>query len=206
QPVLFHALLEDLEDQVLFLEPREVGDILGFRRADELGHRHLLKLGQVDLPALDVFIAVVERGVAENVFFIVGEGDGQIPITGCRRTFRTYWRLIITLAVAIPFSGAVLRFTIRSIPVTSAGVWITRSVPRQRRGITLTIAISITSDGNPLVVDWSAAVALAAIACQSLPHREHRLPLRPLADRLAITLPDEPDRLAVRRSLFLERL
>ena len=74
QAVLLDPLLEDLEDQVLLLQAHVLGDALGLGRADELGHRHLLELGEVDLAALDVLVAVVDRGVAEDVLVLdVGE-------------------------------------------------------------------------------------------------------------------------------------
>ena len=41
---------------------------------DELRHRHLLQLGDVDLAALDLLVAVVDRRVAEDVLVLdVGE-------------------------------------------------------------------------------------------------------------------------------------
>ena len=51
------------------------------------------------------------------------------------------------------------------------------------------------------------AVALGAVASQSFPHRQPRLALHHrLADRLAVALADEPDRLAIRRAFFPIRL
>ena len=51
------------------------------------------------------------------------------------------------------------------------------------------------------------AVALGAVACQSFPHRQSRLALHHrFADRLAVALANEPDRLAIRRALFAVRL
>ena len=60
QAVLLDPLLEDLEDQVLLLQARVLGDPLVLGGADELGHGHLLQLGEVDLAALDVLVAVVD--------------------------------------------------------------------------------------------------------------------------------------------------
>ena len=52
-----------------------------------------------------------------------------------------------------------------------------------------------------------AAVALGAVASQSFPHRQSRLALGDrFADRLAVALADEPDRLAIRRAFFAVRL
>ncbi len=73
QPVLLDPLFQDLEDQVLLFQPHVVDDALGLGRANQLGHRHLLKLGEMDLAALDVFVTVVERGIAEDVVFDVGK-------------------------------------------------------------------------------------------------------------------------------------
>ena len=47
-----------------------------------------------------------------------------------------------------------------------------------------------------------AAVALGAVARQPFPHREPWLALDRLADRLAVALADEPDRLAIGRAFF----
>ena len=74
QAVLLDPLLEDLEDQVLLLQPRVLDHALRLGGADELGHGHLLKLGEVDLAALDVLVAVVDRVVAEEVVVLVGAG------------------------------------------------------------------------------------------------------------------------------------
>ncbi len=71
QAVLLDPLLEDLEDQVLLFEPRVLRDPLAFGGADQLRHRHLLKLGEMDLTALDVFVTIVNLGVAKNVFVLV---------------------------------------------------------------------------------------------------------------------------------------
>ena len=90
QAVLLDPLLEDLEDQVLLLQPHVVRDALGLGRADELGHRHLLKLGEVDLAALDVLVAVVNRRVAEDVLVLdVGKLlGGELRVeAGSRGTF-----------------------------------------------------------------------------------------------------------------------
>ena len=47
------------------------------------------------------------------------------------------------------------------------------------------------------------AVALGAVARESFPHRQHRLALHHrLADRFAVALTNEPDRLAIRRPFF----
>ena len=90
QAVLLDPLFQDLEDQVLLLQPHVVDDALGLGRADELGHRHLLKLGEMDLAALDVLVAVVEGGVAEDVFLFVGIVGREIDIARRRgRSART---------------------------------------------------------------------------------------------------------------------
>ncbi len=81
QAVLLDPLLEDLEDQVLLLQPRVLGDSLALGGADQLRHRHLLQLGEVDLAALDVLVAVVDLGIAEEVFILVRVGrklDGLV--------------------------------------------------------------------------------------------------------------------------------
>ena len=77
EAVLLDPLFQDLEDQVLLLEPHVLDDAFALGRADQLRHRHLLKLGEMDLAALDVFVAIVERGVAEDVFLFVGKSAGR---------------------------------------------------------------------------------------------------------------------------------
>ena len=74
QAVLLDPLLEDLEDQVLLLQAGVLADAFGLGGADELRHGHLLKLGEMDLAALDVFVAVMNRVVAVDVFFLVDDG------------------------------------------------------------------------------------------------------------------------------------
>ncbi len=48
-PSQLHPLLEDAENQVLFLEPCGFLHLLTLGGFDELGHRHLLQLGNVDV-------------------------------------------------------------------------------------------------------------------------------------------------------------
>ncbi len=75
QAVLLDPLLEDLEDQVLLLQAGVLGDALLLGGGDELRHGHLLQLGQVDLAAFDVLVAVVDLGVAEDVLVVLDIGD-----------------------------------------------------------------------------------------------------------------------------------
>ena len=101
QAVLLDPLLEDLEDQVLLLQAGVLGEALGLGRAEELRHRHLLQLGDVGLAALDLLVAVVDRGVAEDVLVVVvGElrrgrrrrsarRAGGAPATGSRSRSRS---------------------------------------------------------------------------------------------------------------------
>ena len=88
QAVLLDALFEDLEDQILLLEPHVLDDALALGRADELGHRHLLKLGEMDLASLDVFVAIVQRSVAEDIFLFVGIFGRQFDVSRRRRAAR----------------------------------------------------------------------------------------------------------------------
>jgi hypothetical protein len=70
------------------------------------------------------------------------------------------------------------------------------AIADHRRGdaITISIAVTIAIDGNPLVVD-GAGVALGPVASQPLPNRIAWLTFRPLAYRFALA--DVSDRLAI---------
>ena len=56
QPLELHPLLEDAEDQLLLLEAADVGDLFHLGGGDQLGHRHPLQLGDVDV-AIDRIVA-----------------------------------------------------------------------------------------------------------------------------------------------------
>ena len=98
QAVLLDALFEDLEDQILLFEPHVLDDALALGSTNELRHRHFLKLGEMDLAALDVFIAIVEGGVAEDIFFFVGEFRGNVDVRRRRRAFGPHRRRVVAIA------------------------------------------------------------------------------------------------------------
>ena len=75
QAVELHALLEDLEDQVLLLDARDFGEVFLAGLLDQLRHGHPLQLGDVDVALLDLLVAVV-RFVA-HVGGFVGQFLGQ---------------------------------------------------------------------------------------------------------------------------------
>ena len=85
QAVLLDALLEDLEDQVLLLQPGVVGEPLVLGDLEELRHGHLLQLGDVRAAALDLLVAVVGLGVEADMFLVVEAG---IASGGLRAGFR----------------------------------------------------------------------------------------------------------------------
>ena len=82
EAVLLDPLFQDLEDQILFLEPHVLDDAFALGGADELRHGHLLKLGEMDLAALDVFVAIVKGGVAEDVFLFFGKLSRNLDVGG----------------------------------------------------------------------------------------------------------------------------
>ena len=49
-----HPLLEDAEDQLLLLEAGDFGELLQLGGGDQLGHRHPLQLGDVDVAVLGI--------------------------------------------------------------------------------------------------------------------------------------------------------
>ena len=108
EAVLLDPLFQDLEDQVLLLEAHVLGDAFALGGANQLRHRHFLKLGEMDLASLDILVAIVERGIAEDVFlFLIGAG-GQLAKRQLRRrrALGTRGRGIfaIPVAIAIPIT------------------------------------------------------------------------------------------------------
>jgi hypothetical protein len=153
----------------------------------------------MDFTALDILIPVVERGVPEDVLLLIGKLDREIGIVRRRRAVASNGRGV--LAITITLTRGVLRLAIGTIAVRTSGIDVPRAVACQRRGV----AVTVTSDRNALAVD-RAAVALGAIARQAVAHREPGLALRPFANRFALALTDEADRLAIGGPFFLERL
>ena len=162
EAVLLDPLFQDLEDQVLLFQPHVVDDALGLGRADQLGHRHLLKLGEVDLAALDVFVAVVERGIAEDVVFHVGKLARQIAVkVWWRGAFGANGRCVLAIT-----RGRIRHFAFGPFAITRRGP--RRGLPYRGREpahaaaaaasrmLAVTVAITIASHGDPLVVDRPA--------------------------------------------------
>ena len=200
QAVLLDPLLEDLEDQVLLLEPHVIGDALGLGRADELGHRHLLKLGEVNFTALDIFVAVMNRGVAEDIFVLdVGEllAGFRRSRRRCRGAFDPTW------GREFSFAGGERPVSLEAVAMVGRCFEFSASftIADHRRGaaFTITIAITIATDGNALVVD-GAGIALGPVASQPLADGISGLTFGPLAHGFALA--DVSDRLAIGGALL----
>ena len=91
QAVELDPLLEDPEDQVLLLDAGVVGEVFLAGLLDQLGHRHLLQLGDVRVAGLlDLLVAVVDVvgqtlgaggdlfGQRERFFIVVVVGIGIV--------------------------------------------------------------------------------------------------------------------------------
>ena len=61
QAVHLRPLFEDLEDEVLFLKPRVIADLLFAGQQQQVFHREPLQLGDVDVAALDFLVTIVSR-------------------------------------------------------------------------------------------------------------------------------------------------
>jgi hypothetical protein len=138
----------------------------------------------------------MNRGVAEDVFVLdVGE---LLP----RRFAEAAGGRGSTVDAA---RGRVVSFAGGERPLSFEAVAVVRwrfelSIPiaiadhRRRDAVTISIAVTIAIDGNPLMVD-GAGVALGPVASQPLPNRIAWLTLRPLPYRFALA--DVADRLAI---------
>src|SRR5262249_19231899 len=118
---------------------------LVLRRPDELRHRHLLQLGQMDLAPLDVLVTVVDRRIAEDVVILLagklgrGRQDRVLALNGRRGH---------GLALTVPIT---ITITINPDPL---------------HVIALTVAVALTCQGTPLAVPAGRGhlVVAAAIA------------------------------------------
>src|SRR5262249_33716277 len=127
----------------------------------------------------------------------------------------------IAVAIAIPVAITVPRrvggLAIAAIAVDWGRLVVAPPFARIAQGRRLPIPIALADDRVPLVMSWAAfavgALPVAvAVARQPLPHREPRLALGPLAQRLALgpfplgPVAEIADRLAIRRALLPVRL
>ncbi len=171
QAVLLDPFFEDLEDQVLLLEAHVVDDPLGLRRANQLGHRHFLELGEMNLTALDVFVTVVQRGVAEDVFFAFGQFGRRSPDKrGRRRRDRGGPLRARGGHVLGPVAGGqVGHFAIGPLAIgrhrrcrraLAAVIVLTRSLAQQRRQVTLSFTITVTATVAVAVASHRDAVVM----------------------------------------------
>jgi len=160
----------------------------------------------MDLTALDILVPIMERSIAKDVILDVGKLGGDIDIARRRRSLWALGSYRRKIPVAVPRGRSIRGFALGAFTEVGRRLMVPGplTLPHHRRGVSVAIpiAIPIPRDGNPLVVDRNP-VALRAIASQSFPDGHHRLlTLGSFANRLAISLANESDRLAVRRRLF----
>jgi hypothetical protein len=145
---------------------------------DELRHGHLLKLGEVDLTALDVFIPVVDLVVAEDfgifrvlVVFLVEPGGSEqreiLVMIECRRlgSSERGWLFAVSLSLAISGAFAWLALDVALDPFARG--WAVLAVGVSFAGGAggggrfgrsgRTIAVQAFADGDPITFTVSIA-------------------------------------------------
>ena len=98
QTVLADAAAEDLENQILLLEPDIILDALFAGDLVEAGDFHLLEVFDVELAALDLFVAGVGLGVE------VTDILGRLRFGGALRRPLLLWTFLLG-ALGLPFRG-----------------------------------------------------------------------------------------------------
>jgi hypothetical protein len=169
----------------------------------------------MDLAALDVFVAVVKSGVAEDVFVFVGIIRRHVTVGWRCGAFGSGGGNVVAIA------GGKSSFAVGAIAIVSTGFLIAWAFARRRYSVDFPIAISIAvavsisfaitiaipSDRDPVAMN-RPGIAVSTIAGESLTHRQARFS-RCFAHRfmrlLALARSNESDRLAIGGGLFAAR-